>query len=272
MTKTIGAGFAALLLISAQALAQVAPNLGSAAPFAVLGTNAIPTVGTVTCTDSGPGTAINGDVGSTFNLITNTGCTINGTVTAPVAAQVVNDFNAAFASIDGLNPCTGVIPTTTTTLNPGVFCSPAGTTIGAGVIITLRGNVNDVFVFRVGTGGLGALTVTDAQIVLSGGARACNVFFKTAEGTTLTRSAVVGTFLAGTAFTMTNGSLIGRALASTDATVTNAAPLTFGGCAAAPPGPVSVPTLVPTLSEWAMILLAMLMATAGIAAMRRRTR
>ncbi|MEO5677711.1 MAG: IPTL-CTERM sorting domain-containing protein [Usitatibacter sp.] len=270
MTKTIGAGFAALLLISAQALAQVAPNLGSAAPFAVLGANAIPTVGTVTCTDLGPGTAINGDVGSTFNSITNTGCTINGTVTAPVAASVVNDFNAAFASIDAQNPCTGVIPTTTTTLNPGVYCSTAGTTIGAGVIITLNGNSNELFVFRVGTGGLGALTLNSAQIVLgSKGARACNVFFKTAEATTLTSSTFVGTVLAGTAFSMTGGSLIGRALARTDATITDAAPLTFAGCAAAPAGSV---VTVPTLSEWAMILLAMLMAAAGIAAMRRRVR
>ena len=269
MNKTVGAGLAALLLISSQALAQVAPNLGSAAPFAVLGTNAIPTVGTVTCTDLGPGTAINGDVGSTFNSITNTGCTINGTVTAPVAAQVVNDFNFAFASIDGPNPCTGVIPTTTTTLSPGVYCSPAGTTIGAGVIITLNGNSNEVFVFRVGTGGLGGLTLNSAQFVLRGGARACNVFFKTAEATTLTSSAFVGTVLAGSAFSMTGGSLIGRALATTDATVTDAAPLTFAGCAAGPPGGV---ISVPTLSEWAMILLAMLMAAAGIGAMRRRVR
>lgn len=269
MNKSVGAGFAALLLMSVPALAQVAPNLGAAAPFAVLGTNPIPTVGTVTCTDTGPGTAINGDVGSTFNSITNTGCTINGVITAPVAAAVVNDFNAAFAAIDAQNPCTGVIPTTTTTLNPGVYCSPAGTTIGAGVIITLNGNANDIFVFRVGTGGLGALTITDAQIVLGGSQRACNVFFKSAEATTFTRSAVVGTVLAGTGFTMTDGSLIGRGLASTDATVTDAAPLTFAGCAAAPAGSV---ISVPTLSEWAMILLAMLMATAGIAAMRRRMR
>src|SRR5665811_633024 len=60
--------------------AAVAPPLGTAGTYAVLGTNSVPTSGTVTCTDSGPGTAINGDVGSTFNVITNSGCTITGSI------------------------------------------------------------------------------------------------------------------------------------------------------------------------------------------------
>ena len=187
----VGLGFAAVLAASAPALAQVAPNLGTAASYTVLGTNSIPTVGTVTCTDTGPGTAINGDVGSTFNSITNTGCTITGAINAPVAGSVVADFNAAYTAIDGANPCTGVIPTTTTTLAPGVYCSNAATTIGAGVIITLNGSASDVWVFRVGTGGLGALTLTSAQVVMGGTAQACNVYWKTAEAATLTDSSFV---------------------------------------------------------------------------------
>jgi hypothetical protein len=259
------------LLACMPAFAQLAPNLGNAATFAVLGANAIPTVGTVTCTDTGPGTAINGNVGSTFNTITNTGCTINGVVTAPVASAVVTDFNNAYNALDAQNPCTGTIPITTTTLGPGVYCSAAATTIGAGVIITLTGSATDVFVFRVGTGGLGALTLTNAQVVMGGAAQACNVFWKTAQAATLTDSATVGTILAGSAFTLTRGSLIGRALARTDATVTDAAPLTFAGCAAAVPG-VADTRQVPTLSEWAMIMLAGLLALAGFAAIRRRSR
>ncbi len=263
-----GLGFAALLAVSVPALAQVAPNLGTAASFTVLGTNAIPTVGTVTCTDTGPGTAINGNVGSTFNSITNTGCTITGTITAPVASSVVTDFNAAYSAVDGANPCTGVIPTTTTTLAPGVYCSNAATTIGAGVIITLNGSASDVWVFRVGTGGLGALTLTSAQVVMGGTAQACNVYWKTAQAATLTDSSFVGTVLAGTAVTMTRGSWLGRGFARTDATVTDAAPLTFAGCAAAP----SAAAVIPTLSEWATIMLAGLLAIAGFAAMRRQAR
>ena len=55
---------AVALLFPTCVLAQVAPNLGTTAPFAVLGVNAIPTIGTVTCTDTGPGIGIFGQVGT----------------------------------------------------------------------------------------------------------------------------------------------------------------------------------------------------------------
>jgi len=237
LTKVASATLA-LLLISIPAWSQVAPNLGTAAPYTLLGTNSIPTVGTVTCTDTGPGTAVNGNVGTTFTSITNTGCTITGSIDAPVAGAVVTDFNAAYAAIDASNPCTGVIPIVSTTLAPGVYCSPAATTIGAGVIITLNGSASDVWVFRVGTGGLGALTLTNAQVVMGGSALACNVYWKTAQAATVTDSAFVGTVLSGAAVTMTRGSWIGRALARTDVTMTDAAPMTFAGCS--PPASITV--------------------------------
>jgi len=240
-SSLIAATLVALVFAPSQASAAVAPSLGTAGSFAILGANPIPTAGTVTCTDTGPGTVINGDVGTTFNTITNNGpCTITGAIVAPVPAfPVVSDFNAAYASIDGLNPvCDGVIPITTTTLPPGTYCSAAGTTIGAGVIITLAGSASDVWVFRVGTSGLGALTLTDAQVVMANAAQACNVYWKTAEAATLTRSDFVGTILSGAAITMTSGAWFGRALARTDVTITDAAPLAFAGCGA--PGSITV--------------------------------
>jgi hypothetical protein len=242
-------GFAAFLFGPFPALAQVAPNLNSAAPYAVLGTNTIPTIGTVTCTDTGPGIGITGRVGTTFaGGITNTGpCTITGPIDSPVAGSVVTDFNAAFASIDGLNPvCTAVIPIVTTTLPPGVYCSAAGTTIGAGVILTLNGNASDVWVFRVGTGGPGALTLTSAQVVMGGTALACNVYWKTSAGMTVTDStSFVGTVLSGAAATMTRTNWTGRVMATTDVTLTDPEPMTFAGCAAVVCLPITVnpPTL-----------------------------
>jgi hypothetical protein len=258
---------APFLLFPACALAQVAPNLGTTAPFAVLGTNAIPTVGTVTCTDTGPGIGIFGQVGTTFaGGITNTGCTITGPIVAPVAAGVVADFNTAFAAIDASNPvCTGVIPIVTTTLPPGVYCSAAATTIGAGVTLTLNGTASDVWIFRVGTGGIGALTLTNANVVMAGAANACNVYWKTASGATVTDSNFVGTVLSGAAATMTRGSWTGRAMATTDVTLTDPAPFTGCAAAAALPGAAGIPTL----SEWAMIVLASLLAFAAFAAQRR---
>ena len=253
--------FAALVSSAhlAPAMAAVAPPLGTAGGFAVLGTNSIPTSGTVTCTTS----TINGDVGSTFNSITNTACTINGTVVAPVPASVVTDFNNAYSAADTLNPvCDGVIPTTSTTLAPGVYCSAAGTTIGAGVILTLDGTASDVWVFRVGTGGTGALTGNSFQVVMAGGAQACNVYWRTAEAATLTDSSFLGTILAGSAVTLTGGTYVGRAMATTDVTVTSVAPLTFAGCE-------GQAFLIPALSDWAMMMLAGLLAVLGVAAVRR---
>ena len=227
-------GCAALFLVPAEVLAvAVAPPLNTAASYAVLGTNAVPTAGTVTCTNSGTGSTINGDVGSTFTSITNTGCTITGTIDAPVAASVVTDFNNAYSALDTLNPvCDGVIPAVSATLAPGVYCSAAATTLGAGVVFTLSGTATDVWVFKIGTGGTGALTGTAFQVVMGGTAQACNVYWRTAQAATMTNSNFQGTLLSGTAFTMTGGSYVGRAMAATDVTITDAAPLSFAGCSA----------------------------------------
>ena len=187
------------------------------------------------------------------------------------AAMVSLQINAAFASVDILNPVCNVLPfpIVTATLPPGVYCSAAGTTIGAGVILTLNGTASDVWVFRVGTGGPGALTLTSGQVVMGGTAQACNVYWKTSAAATSTDSIFLGTVLSGNAVTMTRGSWIGgRALATTDVTVTDAAPLT--GCAALAGGAGGGGTGVPTLSEWAMVMLAALLAIAGFAAMRRK--
>ena len=266
-------GFTALLLASAPALAQVAPNLGTAAPYTVLGTNVAAAVGTVTCTNTGPGSTINGQVGTSFTSITNTLCTISGPIITSIPGGVRTDFINALAAVAVQNPtvcAVDTIPLATTTLGPGVYCSAAGTTLGAGVIITLSGTATDVWIFRVGTT-LGALALTNAQVVMGGTANPCNVYWTTSQAATMTDSAFVGTVLSGDAVTMTRGSWVGgRALATTDVTITDAAPLT-GGCAVA--GAAVAPgSGVPTLSEWAMVMLAALLAIAGFAAMRRKTR
>ena len=222
-------GLVTVLYGVSPAWAQVAvsPNLGTAAPYTVLGTTA------VTCTTS----TINGSVGTGAASITNTGpCTISGAIDTSVAVPV-SDFNAAKTAIATQNAsCTGDIPTATTTLAPGVYCSAApanaGTTIGAGVTLTLNGNASDVWVFRVGASGLGALTLNSTQVVMGGTAQACNVYWKTEQAATLTDSTFVGTILSGTAVTMTRGSWTGRAMATTFVTTTDAAPLTFAGCSA----------------------------------------
>ncbi len=256
-----GLGCAALVSVSGPALAvAVAPPLNTAGTYTVLGTNSTPTVATVTCTNSGAGSTINGEVGSTFTSITNTACTINGAINAPVPASVVTDFDNAYSALDSLNPICdgGVIPTTSTTLAPGVYCSAAATTLGA-VIFTLDGTASDVWVFKIGTGGAGALTSTGFQVVMAGTAQACNVYWRTAGAATMTGSNFQGTILSGAAFTMTGGSYIGRALATTDVTITDAAPMTFAGCSA----PASVTVIKDFIPDSAATVPVALSCTSG---------
>lgn len=250
------------LCAAAPGLGQVAPSLGAAEPYTALGVSSIPTSGTVTCTNS----TIDGDVGTTFTSITQTSCTVTGTIDAPVDGAVVTDFNTAYSDLDSQNPiCDGTIPTTSTTLPPGVYCSAAGTTIGAGVILTLDGDADDVWVFKVGTGGLGAFTGTDFSVVMGGTAEACNVYWWTAEALSLTRSTFVGTVLSGAAVTMTDGLWTGRAMASTDVTFTDS---TITGCSptVAPQPP---PTAIPTLGGVAIVVLVALLAGLGLIVLRR---
>lgn len=262
IVASVGLAVLVSLAYAAPARAQaVAPPLGTAGSYTVLGTNDVPTSGTVTCTTS----TIDGDVGSTGNSITDTLCTITGNIDAPVAGTVVSDFDDAYDAVGTLNPvCDGVVPTTTTTLPPGVYCSDAGTTIGAGVTITLDGDANDVWVFRIGTSGLGALTGTgpDFEVVMGGTAQACNVYWWTAEGATVTDAAFAGTVLSGAAATMTGTTWEGRALATTDVALTDSI---ITGCQAAPPSVLAIPTLGPG----AMATLVALLAGMGLLILRR---
>ena len=225
-----GLAFATILLTASPVFsAAVAPDLGAAFDYLFLGLNSSPTDGTVTCTNSN----IYGNIGSSSASITNTGCTITGVTDVQISGAVTTDFNNAYGALNTENPdCDGTIPTTNTTLAPGVYCSAAGTTIDADVTLLLDGDASDVWVFRVGTGGGGAFTGTGFHVVMGGTAQACNVYWGSAEAFTLTDSNFKGTILAGTDFTMTGGSFEGRALATNDATVTNLASMTFAGCAA----------------------------------------
>jgi len=137
--------------------------------------------------------------------------------------------------------------------------------ISANGIVTLNGN--GVYVFR-STGGA-ITTGANSAIVLAGGACAGNVFWTAVGATTLGgTSTFVGSVLDAAGVTMGLGAtLSGRALAFGGTVTTNGAnTITVPAvCAAIGAGG----TGVPTLSWWAMIMLAGLLAVAGFAAMRR---
>jgi hypothetical protein len=222
---------AALLGGMSPAGATVAPTLGAASNFAVL--SAAPGgTGAVTCTNS----SISADVGSSGlpASVTQTGCAIAGAIIAPVSTQVLVDFNAAYDQYATI-PCTASLNAAYTgaalTLAPGVYCSAAAVTF-TNTTLTLdgQGDANAVWIFKIGTGGTGALTGTNFSVVMSNGGQPCNVYWWVAQAATMTTSAFQGTILAGAAITMTglagsttpfNGDALAKAaITLTDVTVT----------------------------------------------------
>jgi hypothetical protein len=159
------------------------------------------------------------------------------------------------------------------TFPPGCYTSVGALGITANGIVTLTGN--GVYVFR-STGGA-ITTGANSNIVLAGGACAGNVFWTAVGATTLGgASTFVGSILDAAGVTLgLAANVTGRALAFGGTVTTNGAntitvPAPCG--AVGPPGASSAGPGIPTLSEWAMIMLAALLAIAGFAALRRQAR
>jgi Ice-binding-like len=202
------------------AFVVTAPSLGGAANFAVLGGAG------VTCTAS----AVTGNVGSKLTVTQTPTCGIAGAIHQGDATGVgaFNGFVTAFRALNAL-PCGTNLTGQALggkTLAPGVYCFP-GTTAGlASGVLTLNGPASGVWVFQVGTG----MTTGTAQVIMAGGASACNVYWVLGTAATIgTGARFQGNILAGSAitFTGTNASLVGRALAQTAVTMTGT---TISGC------------------------------------------
>ena len=206
---------------------------GGATPsgFAVLANAA------VTCTDG----TITGDVGTFLaaptGSITLTTCPITGTshVGDATAIGAFNDFLSAYAA---LAPKPGDVCTTLTgtlagmTLAPGVYCFDAAATLTG--VLTLNGPSDGTWVFKIGTGGTGAITGTNFSVVMAGGGDKCNVTWWVAQAATMTDAHFLGNILAGAAITLTRGTFDGNVWAKADVTITGTA-LVGCGAAAGPP-------------------------------------
>jgi hypothetical protein len=203
--------FAALLYTPSQGLATgFGPSLGSASGFAALAGG--PAAGAVTCTTS----TVTGNVGVVFpGTFVNTGCTINGTVNTNAVAAYA-DFLTAYDTLHFNTPCDQTLTGTLAgvTLSPGVYCFTAAATLTG--TLTLDGPADGVWIFKIGTGGTGALTGTAFSVVMAGGAAGTpcpNVYWWVAQDATLTASNFQGTILAGADITVTGGTFHGEALA-----------------------------------------------------------
>ncbi len=214
-----------LALLTQAAFAQV-PNLGTAARFALLSATTA-SGGAVTYTDS----TISGNVGSSGlpAAVVNIRSTVSGAITAPVPAQVLADFNAAYVALRAV-PCGQTLTGTLAgiTLAPGVYCFAAAAELTG--TLTLAGN--GTWLFKVGTSGIGALTTTDFKVLSAG--NGCNVSWWVAQAATMTDSHFKGNILAGSSITHTGtigtfgpATFSGRALAKTAVTLTD---MTVAGC------------------------------------------
>jgi hypothetical protein len=205
-----------------------AVNLGSAGSFVILSKSGITDV---------PASAIVGNVGTS---------PITGAAIGLVCTEVVGTIYSVDAA--GPLPCrvtdatlltTAVSDMQTAYTDAAGRTNPNATELGAGningmtikpglykwsssvlipTVVVLSGGANDVWIFQIA----GNLTVGNgAQVILSGGAQAKNVFWQVAGGTTLgTTANFKGIILDQTLIALNTGAVLtGRALAQTAVTL-----------------------------------------------------
>jgi hypothetical protein len=258
-----GTVLAALLFGASPASAQSAPPLGRVQSFAVLGGSAV--------TAAGPaGTVIGGDVGSAPTpsvsgfppAVVTAGFTIYTAANA-VTAGARLDAGTAFTNLAGQTcPAANIIAGGNLgglNLGPGVYCMPTGNLTGT---LTLTGSATDVWVFQMT---LDTLTTASAsQVVMAGGANACNVFWQVSSSATLgSGSTLRGNIFSGASISLgTTSHVIGRTIAGTGAVTLD------GGnhvdtCATAGPG-LAAPTLTTTVASSGVTLGAAISDTATL--------
>jgi hypothetical protein len=187
-------------------IAAPAPLLGRAATYGILAGS------TVTC--AGAPDSIKADVG-VFPGSTITGpCVVTGTTNLAnaFADSAQQDLTVAYDYLVA-RPC-GTIVTPADlggrTLAPGVYC--VASSMGVTGTVTLAGPANGVWVFQIGST---LTTGTGANIALSGGALARNVWWQVGSSATLgTGTTFRGNIIALTSITLVdNATMLGRALA-----------------------------------------------------------
>ncbi|MFJ2370184.1 ice-binding family protein [Microbacterium sp. NPDC087665] len=228
---------AALVLVAAPGAATADTtidgpiDLGTAAPFGVLGASAVTNTGL---------TVINGDVGvSPETSITGfPPGVINGDVhaTDEIAAQAQADLTTAYNTAAGLTPmASGLGDLTDASLVPGVY---AGGELSLTGSLTLEGTAESVWIFQAAS----TLTIgAGSNIIMAGEASVCNVFWQVGTSATIRSGAqFVGTVMANVSVTaLTTASVEGRLLARTGAVTLDTNLITAPTECDTPPGTVT---------------------------------
>ena len=202
--------------------AQAPVSLGAAAKFAVLAATTI--------TSSGA-TTVNGNLGASPGTAVTGTLRVSGMIHAggPTAAQAQGDLTAAYKAAAGRTA--GALTVAGNlgglTLTPGLYKSTSSLEISSGdLTLDARGDTNAVFIFQMAS----TLTTTaGCQVILSGGAKAANIYWQVGSSATLgTVSVFKGNILASTSITVTTGAAVeGRVLARTAAITLDTATITL---------------------------------------------
>lgn len=274
LSVLVAFGIAALLLAPSFASAQIA--LGTAQNFGVLAGSTVTNTGPSHVFGNvgvSPGTAITGFFPIDGGPGTATGSYEAGNGTALTAKTDLAAANVAATGTACGTDLTGLDLGTVGPLTPGVYCYTASAGLTGTLTLDFLGNPNAAFLFKIGTG----LTTAGASsvVAINTGGAGClpNINWQVGSSAILgTTSNFSGNILADQSITLTTGAnLRGRALASVGA-VTLDSNLNVGGCPVAPAfvgGPIPAPGVgagivsVPTLQEWTLIFLGLLLATMG---------
>ena len=246
------------LLNAVPASAQTAPSLGSAQSYAVLGGS--------TVTNTGP-SVIGGDLGlSPGTAVTGfpPGVVVGGAIHAADATALAaqNSLTTAYNSAAG-QACTQDLTGQDLggkVLTPGVYCFSTSAQLTGSLTLNAQGNAAAVFIFKIGST---LTTASSSSVVMSNGGSQCNVFWQVGTSATVgSASSFAGNILALTSISMTTGAnVIGRALARNGAVTLDTNNITPSTCAVS----------VPTLPEWAFLMLAIVLAAGGFVMLRRRS-
>jgi hypothetical protein len=214
-----------LLAVSSMSLhgATVVP-LGTAGNYAILAKSGISTTGTTSITGdigispiadtafTGFGQTLDGSgVFATSALVTGKMYASNYAVPTPsILSTAVSDMETAYNDAAGRSgPSTdelGAGNLNGETLNAGLYTWTSALTITDSITFNGGGDFNSVWILQVEN----RLTLADsAQIILSGGAQANNIFWQTAEGATLgTNSQFAGILLTATDIAVQTGASV----------------------------------------------------------------
>jgi hypothetical protein len=225
------------------ALAQTAPALGDAAPFAVLAGTTVTNTGSSVIAGNVGVSPNNAIVGFPPGVITAGSVFHAGTATA-AAAQA--SLTTAYNNLEG-QASTGNLTGQDLggkTLTSGVYTFSSSAQLTGALALDAQGDPNAVFIFQIATT---LTTASNSSVEIINGGSPCNVFWQVGSSATLgTTTDFAGNILALASITLNTGATIaGRALARSGAVTLDTNTTSAAICGGPPAGGCPVIGITP---------------------------